>query len=489
MNPNMKLRASSSSSVNRNIQEEKREPCWTSEVWLTSICLSFFYWEISLSYTIFTHSLCDEASLRWLWCGDELQILFFFFPKAERGRGKCKKERERQGGQRDREVLGERDRQWKKEMGRKRQAERDRNREMKRERETGCQTHFVHSKYSLLSLSLMWIQKRPKHLPADLEVQSFSLWVAVAAGWEGQSRLSDRFQLFLEDLQMFPSQQWNIISLVDSGSALGSPPSDAAWLGGVLVRCPNHITWIFLIGRSSGSTLSRIVELLTLWDQRPCRGTSFPFPVLVTLFLWTLSPSHDHKWGHGCRLTGKQRTYSFFFFNWISALYWVPSSSPQTSAAAVTVLLLIWSICQSGWCSRWVTAMTGTDSFLSTASCSCLWLRTWLILSIQTPCLSPHSVHGRSPFRGRRSIRFSMKVLSDALKQHERFFWLTLAQYPVHLIHSTVHQMVITSSNCLEHMASILKIWRCNHTLDHWPLAQGALVPSALVSNLVFEKK
>lgn len=92
--------------------EEKREPCWMSGAWLTSICLSFFYWETSLTYTMFTHSLWrgeSQVALMWRWASDS----FLSFPMAEREGGRCKEEKERDKEGREREILGEREREKK----------------------------------------------------------------------------------------------------------------------------------------------------------------------------------------------------------------------------------------------------------------------------------------------------------------------------------------------------------------------------------------
>lgn len=169
---------------------------------------------------------------------------------------------------------------------------------MKRERQDVKHTL---STVNILSCLSTWCEyRKSQNICLLIWKFCFSLWVAVAAGWEGQSRLNDRFQLFLQDPQTFPSQLWNVISLVGSGSALGSLPSDAARLGAVLVRCPNHVNRLLLIGGAVALPcpgLSSSSRCHGVWDQQPCRGTSFPLPVLVTLFLWTLSTSCEHKWG------------------------------------------------------------------------------------------------------------------------------------------------------------------------------------------------
>lgn len=97
---------------------------------------------------------------------------------------------------------------------------------------------------------------------------------------------------------------------------------------GVTGRGPNHLNWFLQIKRSSSST-PRFFWIVTL--LQPCRGTSFPHPVLMFLFFLALPTTQPRSsWRTGCRLTSKQRALS---------LIWA-SPSPQTGPATETLLPL-----------------------------------------------------------------------------------------------------------------------------------------------------
>lgn len=96
--------------------------------------------------------------------------------------------------------------------------------------------------------------------------------VAVVIGWEVLPKSSlnpaQIFQLLLGNLQVFPSQLWDIYP-VDPGSVLLSPhPVGCVWYSsngnqpwGILVRCSNHPICLGLTNGSCGSSVSRRTSL------------------------------------------------------------------------------------------------------------------------------------------------------------------------------------------------------------------------------------
>lgn len=73
-----------------------------------------------------------------------------------------------------------------------------------------------------------------------------------------------------------------------------------SWPGGILIKCPNHLSWLFFDLKEQKLYSLWISELLTHhreWVNQPCREISFRSLLLMTLFFQPLPTAQVHRWG------------------------------------------------------------------------------------------------------------------------------------------------------------------------------------------------
>jgi len=81
--------------------------------------------------------------------------------------------------------------------------------------------------------------------------------------------------------------------------------------GGILIRCPNHLSWLLLMWGRSGSTSGSLqmpeAPHLWGWAQPPSEWTTFQLLVSSISLFWSLPKAHDHRWGFKWRWATKSK--------------------------------------------------------------------------------------------------------------------------------------------------------------------------------------